>query len=314
MNWITNLATLCVGLTILTSSSLGQAPPAKKFPATVANINGEQISGAELESIIKQMGPSPVQVPENTRKQIARDAMAMLIDDLLMQQFIRQNTAAIPEQALDQKMVELATELKKQGKTIQSLCNETQQTEAQLKRTMRLKLQWGNYAAAKIKDENVHNYYLHNKDFFDGTMVGVSLIIMRIPPGMSPSETAKLKAKMQDIRNQLLMSKMDFASAAKAYSQDASGPMGGNLGLIPRKYALEEPLASAAFKLAPGQISDVIETEMGIHLLRVNERKDGKLSDFTKIKDDVRDFCSEEFFQDTLTRQRKTARIEVFLP
>jgi len=231
-----------------------------------------------------------------------------------MQQFIRQNTAAIPEQAVDQKMAELAAELKKRGKTIQSLCNETQQTEAQLKRTMRLKLQWGNYAAAKIKDENVHNYYLHNKDFFDGTMVGVSLIIMRIPPGMSPSETAKLKAKMQDIRNQLLMSKMDFASAAKAYSQDASGPMGGNLGLIPRKYALEEPLASAAFKLAPGQISDVIETEMGIHLIRVNERKDGKLSDFTKIKDDVRDFCSEEFFQDTLTRQRKTARIEVFLP
>lgn len=314
MNWKTNLVTLCVGLAILTSSSLGQAPLAKKFPAIVANINGEQISGAELESIIKQMGPSPVQVPENTRKQIARDAMAMLIDDLLMQQFIRQNTAAIPEQALDQKMEELAAELKKQGKTIQSLCNETQQTVAQLKRTMRLKLQWGNYAAAKIKDENVHNYYLHNKDFFDGTMVGVSLIIMRIPPGMSPSETAKLKAKMQDIRNQLLMSKMDFASAAKAYSQDASGPMGGNLGLIPRKYALEEPLASAAFKLAPGQISDIIETEMGIHLLRVNERKDGKLSDFTKIKDDVRDFCSEEFFQDTLTRQRKTARIEVFLP
>ncbi|NBY03131.1 MAG: hypothetical protein EBQ87_14305, partial [Planctomycetes bacterium] len=227
---------------------------------------------------------------------------------------IRQNTAAIPEQVVDQKMAELAAELKKQGKTIQSLCNETQQTEAQLKRTMRLKLQWSNFAAAKIKDENVQSYYLQNKDFFDGTMVGVSLIIMRIPPGMSPSETAKLKAKMQDVRNQILMAKIDFANAAKTYSQDASGPMGGNLGLIPRKYALEEPLASAAFKLAPGQISEVIETEMGIHLIRVNERKDGKQSDFAKIKDDVRDFCSEEFFQDTLARQRKTARIEVFLP
>ena len=38
------------------------------------------------------------------------------------------------------------------------------------------------------------------------------------------------------------------------------------------------------------------------------------LHTFTKIKDEVRDFCSEEFFQDTLARQRKTARIEVFLP
>lgn len=116
MNWKTNLATLCVGLTILTSSSLGQAPTAKKFPATVANINGEQISGAELESIIKQMGPSPVQVPENTRKQMVRDAMAMLIDDLLMQQFIRQNTAAIPEQAVDQKWQNLQRNLRSRAK------------------------------------------------------------------------------------------------------------------------------------------------------------------------------------------------------
>jgi peptidyl-prolyl cis-trans isomerase C len=90
--------------------------------------------------------------------------------------------------------------------------------------------------------------------------------------------------------------------------------MGGNLGLIPRKYALEEPLSSVAFKLTPGQISDVIETEFGIHILRVNERKEGKPSEFAKIKDDVREFCNEEFFQDTLARQRKTAKIEVFLP
>lgn len=68
---------------------------------------------------------------------------------------------------------------------------------------------------------------------------------------MSPSETAKLKAKMQDIRNQLLMSKIDFASAAKAYSQDASGPMGGNLGLIPRKYALKNPWRLQLLSLHP---------------------------------------------------------------
>lgn len=308
------LGSFCFVFLLLTTSTMGQTPAQKKFPTNVATVNGEQISGAELESIIKQMGPSPVQVPETTKKQIVRDAMAMLIDDLLMQQFIRQNTSAIPEQAVDQKMAELAAELKKQGKTIQTLCNETQQTEAQLKRTVRLKLQWASFAAGKIKDENIHNYYLQNKDFFDGTMVGVSMIIMRIPPGMSPTETAKIKSKMQDIRSQILMGKMDFASAAKSFSQDSSGPMGGNLGLIPRKYALEEPLSSVAFKLTPGQISDVIETEFGIHILRVNERKDGKPSEFAKIKDDVREFCNEEFFQDTLARQRKTAKIEVFLP
>ncbi len=314
MNWTTKIGCLILASFVTTSSILGQSGLQKKFPPTVASINGEQISGVELESIIKQMGPSPVQVPENTRKQMVRDALAMLIDDLLMQQFIRQNTIAIPELAVDQKMSELASDLKKQGKTIESLCKETQQTEAQLKRTMRLRLQWGNYAAAKIKDENIYNYYVANKDFFDGTVVGVSLIIMRLPPNISPTEAAKNKAKMQEVKNQIVMGKIDFANAAKTYSQDASASQGGNLGLVPRKYALEEPLAIAAFKMMPGQVSEVLETETGIHLIRVNERKEGKVSEFGKIKDDVRDFCSEEFFQDTLARLRKIGRIEVFIP
>lgn len=295
------------------SFSFSQTPQTAKYPQVVAQINGEQITGAELENVLKMMGPSPIQVPANTKRQMERDALAMLIDDMLMQQFIRQSTTAVPEEVVTQKVTDFSNDLRKQGKSLQDFCKETMQTEAQLKRTFRLKLQWANFAASKITEEQVQNYYIQNKDFFDNNTINVSLIIMRTPPGTSAGERAKLKDTMGQVKAVIASGKMDFATAAKTYSQDPSGPQGGNLGFIPRKFALEEPLAVAAFRLAPGQMSDVLETEMGIHLIRVNDRKQGQPSDFKKIKEDVREFCSEEFFQETLARQRKAARIQVML-
>lgn len=315
MNYRKLALVLCFATMMLGASSIfSQSSQTTKYPQVVAVINGEQISGAELEAIIKQMGPSPIQVPTNTKKQMERDALAMLIDDMLMQQFIRQNTVAVPEEVVTQKLLEFTADLKKQGKTIQDFCKETVQTEAQLKRTIRLKLQWANFAASKISEEQIQAYYLHNKDFFDNNTVHVSLIIMRTPPGSSPGERAKMKERMDQVKAVIASGKMDFATAAKTYSQDPSAAQGGNLGFVPRKFALEEPLAQAAFRLAPGQVSDVLDTEMGIHLIRVNDRKAGQPSDFKKIREDAREFCSEEFFQDTLSRQRKMARIQVLLP
>ncbi|MSR32733.1 MAG: hypothetical protein EXR99_14645 [Gemmataceae bacterium] len=306
-------ASLILGLA---SSLLAQGnSQAKKFPQVVASVNGEQITGAELESIIQQIGKNqdPLGTAQN-RLQMERDAaLAMLIDDLLMQQFIRQNTPAVPDALVNQKMAEMAAELKKQGKTLQGLCKETQQTEAQLKKTLRLKLQWGNYAQSQIKEEHVKNYYSHFKDFFDGHTVQVALIVLRTPPGVTAAEKTRMGSKMQDLRKQIIEGKMDFAFAAKTYSQDPSSAAGGNLGYVPRKYALEEPLAQVAFRLGSGQVSEVISLDMGLFLLRVLDRKPGRGAEYQKIKEDVRDFCLEDFFQDTLVNQRKLAKIEIFL-
>ena len=93
-----------------------------------------------------------------------------------------------------------------------------------------------------------------------------------------------------------------------------AGLDGGDLGFIPRKGMIEEKLSSAAFALDIGQVSEVIETEFGYHLLQVSERKPGMPSEFDKCIDDVRDTLAEELRDDLVRRLRLQTPVKITVP
>ena len=120
-------------------------------------------------------------------------------------------------------------------------------------------------------------------------------------------------AKLQDIRQQMLAGKITFADAAKTYSQSSDAAGGGDIGYFPRKWAVEESFARAAFALEKNQVSDVVQTDFGLHLILVTDRKAGQPSDFNMIKDEVRETAAEEMRLNILVEHRKLAKIIVNL-
>jgi parvulin-like peptidyl-prolyl isomerase len=89
---------------------------------------------------------------------------------------------------------------------------------------------------------------------------------------------------------------------------------GGDIGFFPRKWAVAEPFAKAAFSLKVGELSEVVHTEFGAHLIKVTERKNGTSSTYEKVKDDVRDYFVQEMRQSVIEQQRKVAKVEINLP
>ncbi len=281
---------------------------------TVALVNGHVITQTDLEGVLKAAGPSPVQIPENTLKQMKMQALAMMIDNVLMDQYLKVNGPQVAPAEVEKKLVEFDAGLKKQGKTIADFCRETGQDQNQLHLGLTRMIQWHNFANARITEKDVKAYYDAYKDFFDGVTVKASHIVLRVAPNAPEAQKAAAKQKLTDLRNQILGGKITFADAAKQNSQCPSAPKGGDIGFIPRKWMVEEAFARAAFALQPNQITDIVQTDYGYHVILVTERKPGEPSDFEKIKDAVREFCIEELHQAILAQQRKVSKVEVNLP
>jgi peptidyl-prolyl cis-trans isomerase C len=288
----------------------GQAAPAVK---PVAVVNGVPISMAELEMLLKQAGPMPVEVPVSQRKMMQMEALSIIIDNMLLQQFLTRTGVQAPPGEVEKKLAEMVERLKKQNKTMADFLRESSQTEAQLRTDLTNMVTWHTYAKSKTTDADVEQYYKENKDFFDGVAVHARHIVVRVAPTAPQSELVKAQTVLAGIRAQIVEKKIEFTEAAKKYSQCPSAPNGGDIGFFPRKGFVEEPFAKAAFAMQVGQVSDVVQTEYGLHLITVVERKPGTPSDYTKIKDAVREIYMEEMRQLVLAQLRKNSKIEINL-
>jgi parvulin-like peptidyl-prolyl isomerase len=292
----------------------GQATGADRSKPA-ASVNGEVISMAELEAALKQDGPMPVALPESVRKQQQQVALKALIDEALLRQFLKQNTQPIDPKELDARLADLAAGLKLQNKTLADFCRERNQNLAQLKDNLAAALQWRTYAGSRITEQQVQQFYQENKDMFDKILVHAAEIMLHVPAQAGQTARESAKARLAKLRDEIINGKRDFALSAKEFSQGPTRDQGGDLDWFPHiKGVLPEPMMQAAFTLQPGQVSDVLESDLGIHILKVIERKPGEPSDYNKIKEEVRQLCIEDTQQVVLQQLRQSAKIENYLP
>jgi peptidyl-prolyl cis-trans isomerase C len=116
----------------------------------------------------------------------------------------------------------------------------------------------------------------------------------------SEAEADELRAELQD--------GADFDTLARQYSIDASTrPAGGDLGWFPRGFLLWPEVETAAFSLQPGEISTVVQSEIGYHILEIIEREDRLLAY------SVRQTLSERAVESWLLTERMSADIQTFI-
>lgn len=111
-----------------------------------------------------------------------------------------------------------------------------------------------------------------------------SHILMTYPEQASQGQRDSVMAQMQGIRQRALAGE-SFAALARRYSQDpGSGAQGGDLGTFARG-DMVRPFEDAAFALQPGEISQVVESPYGLHLIRLESRS---AQGFDQVRDQFR--------------------------
>jgi len=99
----------------------------------------------------------------------------------------------------------------------------------------------------------------------------------------------------------------DFAEEAKEVSQDMTKEKGGDLGWF-KPGEMVPAFESAAFGLQPGEMSDIVESPFGLHLIKVEERREGGQQPIEEVREEIVAILAEEMAQRELEEARDTFR------
>jgi len=147
----------------------------------------------------------------------------------------------------------------------------------------------------KVADEEARLYYTqHLADYRIPNRVKVAQILFKTA-GKTPAEVAAIEKKAQDVLNQI-RGGADFAEMAKKDSEDATAADGGELGWLVRGQADFE---NTAFSLQPGQVSNVVRTDSGIHIIKVEDKQTAHLQTFGEVKGAIIDDLEKQRIADT---------------
>jgi parvulin-like peptidyl-prolyl isomerase len=114
-------------------------------------------------------------------------------------------------------------------------------------------------------------FYRKHPEFFNRQeKVRIRHIMMATDGSDNISKKGEALVRIQAIQNKIIEG-VNFAALALEYSDDSSSVQGGDLGYLERDHIIK-PLSAAAFSLKPGEVSDIVETHLGYHLVQLVNR------------------------------------------
>jgi peptidyl-prolyl cis-trans isomerase C len=235
---------------------------------------------------------------DSMRERLNKGALEAAIIETLIDQKMKEHNISVSEMQIEEYITQLAA---REGMTIddlKSLVTSGGKTFEQWKEQMQfdkiigvLKIaQLEGFGSMDVNDNDVQKFYEENKARYETPeQVKASHILIKpdTSAGADPNTAdAEARAKAEDLLKQI-KEDADFAQLAQGNSACPSSARGGDLGFGQRRTWVG-PFADAAFALQPGQISDVVKTRFGSHIIKVTERKEAGITSFDEAKDQIK--------------------------
>ena len=247
-----------------------------------AIVNNEVITISELETEVRD---EAIRLRarydgEELKRRLTQkeyDVLNRIIERRLQLQEANEKGIGVSDTDLDQAIAELQ---QSQPNIVDSNSRETLRQEMIIRRMLNLEVQ----RRLIVSPEEVRSYYTQSQDEFT-TPVQYHLRQILLKP-----QTDETSADSLGRANDLIKALKDgknFAEVAQQYSEGTESLLGGDLGLM-RKDELISPLAQALDGLKVGGVSNPIETELGIHILNLEEVILGKPLPFEEVKDSIK--------------------------
>jgi len=280
--------------TVLLAVSIALPLAAQVKPgAIIMTVNDQPIYSWEVGLVIPQVQQELAgQGTQLNRKDVINRAMQRLVDSRLLSQEARRRNLKSDDARVEATMDQieeraggragLNSALGGMGATYHQLRESVSETD--LVQTF-VKTQIASQVS--VTDEEVVAFYNSNPEMFDRPeMVRARHILARLMPNSTAEQKEAVRARAA-AAHQRVVAGEDFALVAREVSDGPKAADGGDMGFFAQD-SMVPALADAAFALQIGEISDVIETQFGFHILKLMEKRAASKMPLEEARDPVR--------------------------
>ncbi|HAG50856.1 MAG TPA: hypothetical protein DHU69_06220 [Deltaproteobacteria bacterium] len=299
--------------------SLASVVNAEIIDKVIAVVNDSVITLSELNSAIADIG---IIKGDSKEKQIV-ETKSRILDQLIEKKLVELAATkagiSVSEKEIDNAVEdvkkqnnisheELLRALAKNGLTLKAY---REQLKEQVRQVKFINRQFR--SNIKLADEDVEAYYKLNQDKFAGpTMHRLRIISFPL------TEPGKVKEAEKKVKDVLAMAKRgeDFAKLAREYSQGPNALGGGDLGYV-KTGEMDPTIERAIAGLKSGEVSDVVKTSTGFHIIQVVERPKGEPRPLSEVDEEIRNIIFQKIIDERykfwLEEIMKKAYVEVRL-
>ncbi|MBI5483189.1 MAG: peptidylprolyl isomerase [Deltaproteobacteria bacterium] len=303
-----------------TVPALAATAPVAAPKEVVARVNGVSIDAAELrraKTVMLRGRP----VPPEQQAEIDKQALGQLLSAELLYQAAAKQEVKDLEQQIEAKLAQGKARFGTQEEFVKAI-KDLEMEEKDLREYTRRDLLISKFVESeivpkvKVAEEDIRAFYTQNPDKFSRSeSIKASHILIGVDSGAAADEKKKAAEKAAKLRKELAGG-ADFAALAKGNSTCPSSQQGGDLGFF-GKGQMVPAFENAAFSLKPGEISDVVETQFGYHIIKLTEKKAAETISFKEAQPRIEEYLKGQKVNSAvgeyLSEARKTAKIEILL-
>jgi len=271
----------------------------------VAIVNGEEVLAGPVEEILtrrmidyqRQTGEK---FPPNKIEQARRQLIEQLINETVIMQAVKASPIKVTESNINARLnqtIEIlggkeafAQFLKQSNYTFEKF---REDLIADIKATMMMEQQMGMPTVTVAQAQEFYDE--HKNEFILPASIEVSHILFKVDPESSIATQKMLKAELRRIKKEIETGKMTFEQAAEKYSQCSTAKNGGIIGQISENDSTISPVFSkVAFNLPVSNISDVVESEFGDHLIFVTQKNSVHTAAFDEIEYRLTEYLNDK--------------------
>jgi peptidyl-prolyl cis-trans isomerase C len=257
----------------------------------IASVNGKAISKSQYErrlSVFKKRAAHKGGPLDDTALTTVKNRiLENLIDAEVLYQQSQKEGIKVDDQAINEQIKKMKKRFSDETaykKAIERMHVSEKEFRTEIQRALAINQLIDTNVRQKITvtDEESKKYYNNNSNLFkQPEQVKISLIWIKVTPDDEESKKIQARKKIEMVQKKVKQGE-DFGKLAKAYSEGPNAQREGAWGYLKRGKSAD-PIRDAAFALKVGEVSGIIETKSGYHLIKVNDKKPAGITPYKEV-------------------------------